>query len=233
MAPPHQDSAGPTLFPGPDVEKAACGVGFIVHAKGHASNDLLLKSQVMSARMEHRGACSCDNLTGDGAGVLTSIPHKLLARKLASAGVRLPQPGSYATGLVFLDEATADQAQQLFAQAASRLRLRVLTWIRPPTDPSCLGSVALGSQPLIKQVFLLPDPCAENIQDEICFAKDSVTFEEKVFFLRSVLSHSRTHAECFFLRLLIDGGCPFWLLPDAPPSLSLHTLIRFLYNHKR
>lgn len=175
-----------SLYPGPDVEKSACGVGFICHAKGLASNDLLLKSQVMSARMEHRGACSCDNLTGDGAGVLTSIPHKLLARKLAECKppIELPAAGTYATGLVFLDEATSDQAQAFFAHSASRLRLRVLTWIRPPTDSTCLGAVALGSQPLIKQVFLLPDPQAENIEDEISFSKTSVTFEEKIFFLR-------------------------------------------------
>lgn len=183
-------SAVKSLYPGPDVEKSACGVGFICHAKGKASNDLLLKSQVMSSRMEHRGACSCDNLTGDGAGVLTSVPHKLLARKLAANDppIQLPDPGSYATGLVFLDEATADQAQALFAQSAARLRLQVLTWIRPPTDPTCLGSVALGSQPLIKQVFLLPHPAddAENIEDEICFKNkgNDVTFEEKIFFLR-------------------------------------------------
>lgn len=178
-----------TLYPGRDAEKSACGVGFICHARGLASNDLLLKSQVMSSRMEHRGACSCDNLTGDGAGVMTSIPHKLLARKLSQCNpeIELPAPGSYATGLVFLDEATADQAQSFFAHCASRLRLRVLTWIRPPTDPTCLGAVALGSQPLIKQVFLLPDSQeAGNIEDEICFTKASVTFEEKIFFLRYV-----------------------------------------------
>lgn len=187
--PKREDPVVKSLYPGPDVEKSACGVGFICHAKGQASNDLLLKSQVMSSRMEHRGACSCDNLTGDGAGVLTSIPHKLLARKLAAEcpPIELPAAGSYATGLVFLDEATADQAQAFFAQSASRLRLRVLTWIRPPTDPTCLGSVALGSQPLIKQVFLLPHPLdqTENIEDEIVLNKNNdVTFEEKIFFLR-------------------------------------------------
>jgi len=30
--------------------------------------------------MEHRGACSCDNSTGDGAGVLASIPHQFYAK---------------------------------------------------------------------------------------------------------------------------------------------------------
>lgn len=33
-------------------------------------------AQILSSRMNHRGACSCDNDTGDGAGVLTAIPHE-------------------------------------------------------------------------------------------------------------------------------------------------------------
>ena len=36
----------------------------------------------MLERMEHRGACGCDNDTGDGAGVMTAIPHKLYEKAL-------------------------------------------------------------------------------------------------------------------------------------------------------
>lgn len=32
--------------------------------------------------MKHRGACACDNDTGDGAGVLSSIPHDLYVREM-------------------------------------------------------------------------------------------------------------------------------------------------------
>lgn len=32
--------------------------------------------------MKHRGACGCDETSGDGAGILTGIPHKLYARLL-------------------------------------------------------------------------------------------------------------------------------------------------------
>jgi len=32
--------------------------------------------------MNHRGACSCDNDSGDGAGVLTAIPHSFYAHEL-------------------------------------------------------------------------------------------------------------------------------------------------------
>ena len=30
--------------------------------------------------MEHRGACACDNLTGDGAGIVVSIPHEFYSK---------------------------------------------------------------------------------------------------------------------------------------------------------
>lgn len=35
--------------------------------------------------MNHRGACSCDNDSGDGAGVLTAIPHSFYAHELRFA----------------------------------------------------------------------------------------------------------------------------------------------------
>ena len=41
---------------------------------------MLGDAQVMIERMEHRGGWSCDNDTGDGAGVLTGIPHELYAK---------------------------------------------------------------------------------------------------------------------------------------------------------
>lgn len=32
--------------------------------------------------MNHRGACACDNDTGDGAGVLCAIPHDYYAEEI-------------------------------------------------------------------------------------------------------------------------------------------------------
>ena len=43
---------------------------------------LLTDSKTMLIRMGHRGACGCDNNTGDGAGVLTSIPHTFFCEVL-------------------------------------------------------------------------------------------------------------------------------------------------------
>lgn len=39
-------------------------------------------AETLAKRMEHRGACACDNDTGDGAGVLTAIPHQFYCAQL-------------------------------------------------------------------------------------------------------------------------------------------------------
>ena len=36
----------------------------------------------LSQRMEHRGACSADNDTGDGAGAMVAIPHDFYVAKM-------------------------------------------------------------------------------------------------------------------------------------------------------
>lgn len=64
----------------PENEKDACGVGFIVSIDGNASNKIIQDAKKMLIRMSHRGACACD--TGDGAGILTSIPHNLFVKYL-------------------------------------------------------------------------------------------------------------------------------------------------------
>ena len=69
----------------------------------------------MLKHMAHRGACGCEANTGDGAGILTSIPHDFLV-KAAKQDLRLTLPdiGTYGVGLVFLptDPAQRQSARQ-------------------------------------------------------------------------------------------------------------------------
>src|SRR6266567_8103119 len=58
-------------------ERDACGVGFVARADGDRTNDILAMALTAVARLAHRGAASNDK-SGDGAGVLTQIPHRLL-----------------------------------------------------------------------------------------------------------------------------------------------------------
>ena len=64
----------------PVREKDACGVGFIVSIDGISSRKILTDAKTMCIRMSHRGAIV--GTTGDGAGVLTSIPDTLFRKEL-------------------------------------------------------------------------------------------------------------------------------------------------------
>ena len=64
----------------PANEKDACGVGFIVSIDGITSRKILLDAKTMLIRMSHRGAIV--GSTGDGAGVMTSLPHLLFKNEL-------------------------------------------------------------------------------------------------------------------------------------------------------
>nr|AYV89261.1 glutamate synthase 1 NADH chloroplastic [Tetranychus evansi] len=151
----------------PKDEREACGVGFIVNIHGEPSHKLLLDAQTISKRMEHRGACSCDNLTGDGAGCLASIPHELYARVLKEDhGIELPPFGKYYTGLIFIGASSSPQSEQRFSELAESLGFKVICFRDVPTDNSCLGEVAKKSEPLVKQVFLISTKSDSGDDDE-------------------------------------------------------------------
>ena len=46
--------------------------------------------------LQHRGACGCEDNSGDGAGIMLQVPHKFLKAKCAELGIRL-----YKAGLVW------------------------------------------------------------------------------------------------------------------------------------
>ena len=89
----------------PKNEKENCGVGFVAHIKGQRSHQILLDAYQVLLNMDHRGACGCESNTGDGAGILTALPHEFLAKVAKNdLGVDLPAPGKFAAGLVFLPQ---------------------------------------------------------------------------------------------------------------------------------
>src|SRR4029077_11119043 len=96
----------------PAYEHDSCGVGFVAHIKGKRSHQILIDAEEVLRNMDHRGACGCEPNTGDGAGILTALPHEFLlrvARKELAA--ELPPPGQYAAGLVFLPKNEAERAK--------------------------------------------------------------------------------------------------------------------------
>src|SRR5207249_4054288 len=68
----------------PRTERDACGVGFVVNVKGERSHDIIEKGLTVLQNLTHRGACGCDPLTGDGAGILVQVPDAFLRRECAA-----------------------------------------------------------------------------------------------------------------------------------------------------
>ena len=91
----------------PSLEKDSCGVGFIANIKGKKSHQIVSDALDILCNLEHRGAVGADPRAGDGAGILVQIPHAFFARKAAEIGFKLPQPGDYAVGALFMPRETA------------------------------------------------------------------------------------------------------------------------------
>ena len=62
----------------PANEKDACGVGFVANIKGARSHQIILDAETILRNMDHRGACGCEYNTGDGAGIMTGMPHEFM-----------------------------------------------------------------------------------------------------------------------------------------------------------
>jgi glutamate synthase (ferredoxin) len=137
-------------------ERDACGVGFVARADGGRGHDILAMALTAVARLAHRGAASNDK-SGDGAGVLTHIPHRLL-------GVGPVE--RVALGMFFLPQAgpARDIAIDLIETVLVSLGMSVLGWRVVPVDAAVLGPLAATSQPTIRQLFIGPPSGPANAQ---------------------------------------------------------------------
>ncbi|MEB3336258.1 MAG: glutamate synthase-related protein [Leptolyngbyaceae bacterium] len=144
------------LFPWLVEERDACGVGFIADQQGRASHDLVVKALLALGCLEHRGGCSADQDSGDGAGVLTAIPWELLQAWAASLGLPALVPTRTGVGMIFLpqDEATAAIARQAVETVLQEEDLQLIGWRVVPVSPEVLGVQARQGQPRIEQVIV-------------------------------------------------------------------------------
>jgi glutamate synthase (ferredoxin) len=140
-------------------ERDACGVGFIAHRQQQESHEILAKGLVALTCLEHRGGCSADRDSGDGAGILSAIPWELLQQYWKQRGIEAAIDQNIAVGMLFLprDEQAAYAARKIVEQIALSENLKVLGWRVVPVDSSVLGVQASDNQPQIEQIFLQSD----------------------------------------------------------------------------
>jgi len=144
----------------PAFEHDACGVGFIVNMRGQPSREIVQRGLDILKNLEHRGACGCDPQTGDGAGILTQIPHRFFVEICRDLGVRLPEPGAYGVGTVFLPRKEEERAwcEAALERFTAEEGQQFLCWRDVPVRNELLGRVARAVEPVIRQVFIARGP---------------------------------------------------------------------------
>src|SRR5882724_9223877 len=128
----------------PQFEHDACGLGFVVNIKGKKSHQLVSDALQILINLDHRGACGCEANTGDGAGILLQVPHEFLSAQTAKLGFKLPAPGQYGVGMLFLPKNSAERetVKNEFARVVAAEGQTLLGWRDVPTDNSSLGNSA-------------------------------------------------------------------------------------------
>jgi glutamate synthase (NADPH) large chain len=140
----------------PRIEHDACGVGFVVNVKGEKSHRIVEQGLEVLRNLTHRGACGCDPLTGDGAGILVQVPDAFLRREAKAARIELPAEGAYGVGMVFLppEVRQRNECQKLVEKVVRSEGQKLLGWRRVPVDTGAPGPLARTAMPEIRQVFV-------------------------------------------------------------------------------
>jgi len=201
----------------PQNEHDSCGVGFVVDLKGRKSHRLVRDGITALINLNHRGACGCEDNTGDGAGVLIQIPHEFLKARCAEDGIDLPGPGLYGVGAFFTSPDATQQefGRTLFERIVAEEGQVFLGWRALKTDNTSLGESARSVEPVMLHALIGRGPKAA----------DEDRFERKLYVIRkrfeSEIERSGLEDRKYFYfaslscRTLVYKGM---LTPDQVPA---------------
>lgn len=163
-------------------EHDACGIGFVANLKGRKSHKIVKDALHMLTRMYHRGACGCEENTGDGAGILVQMPHEFFLNEFIKSGIKLPPFGKYGVGVVFFpaDDKLRQDCKEIINRQIEKFGFTLLGYREVPCEPTVadIGPTAALAEPKIEQVFI---KCSDDIQNPD-------DFERKLFVLRNYIT---------------------------------------------
>ncbi|MFA5975109.1 MAG: glutamate synthase large subunit [Elusimicrobiota bacterium] len=163
----------------PYYEKDACGVGFVVDIQGRKSHKIIQDALTVLDNLRHRGACGCEENTGDGAGILMQVPHAFLKKAAKEAGFQLPSYGEYGVGMAFMpaNEADRRECEKRVQAVVQEEGQAFLGWRRVPTDDSRLGEGARAAEPAVEQFFI---GRSAKLQDDMAFERKLYVIRKRI-----------------------------------------------------
>lgn len=154
-------------------EKASCGVGFAVSLKNNYSNNLLKEGLNALKSVEHRGACSSDQVSSDGAGIMAEIPFEILGY----------ERGTVAVAVIFITKEPEMQRKllKIFEDTFSFYDLDIISYRSVPVNPTVLGEQASKTLPDIMQAIIKrPYQCSTDASfNELLYNAIRVTFTKQ------------------------------------------------------
>jgi len=162
----------------PSQEKDSCGIGLVAQIQGVRSHRAVEDALQVLCNLDHRGARSADPLTGDGAGILTQLPHRFFAAVAKDLRISLPSPGEYAVGMAFLPRKAEDR-QRIQAAIESTITqegTEFLGWRPVPVKSDEIGSMARKTEPTHWQFFVGRD----GITNETAFQHKLYIVRKKI-----------------------------------------------------
>ena len=144
----------------PSTERDACGVGLVCAIDGKPRREVVELAIRALKAVWHRGAVDADGKTGDGAGVLVSVPQDFFADQVQRAGHKL-RKGPIAVGQIFLprtDLGAQETCRTIVESEVLRFGFYIYGWRQVPVDTKVIGDKANATRPEIEQIMLACPP---------------------------------------------------------------------------
>ncbi|XP_078442782.1 ferredoxin-dependent glutamate synthase, chloroplastic-like isoform X2 [Wolffia australiana] len=137
-------------------ERGACGVGFIANLKNKSSHKIVEDALTALGCMEHRGGCGADNDSGDGSGVMTSVPWDLFNNWANKQGLPSLEKEKTGVAMVFLpkNDKASEEAKKVIVNICTKEGLEVIGWRPVPVNESVVGFFAKETMPNIQQLLV-------------------------------------------------------------------------------
>ncbi len=131
--------------------KDNCGFGLLANINNIATYQNTKDAILALERMMHRGAIAADGKSGDGSGLLFSLPTEFMKKEARKLNVDLPK--QFAVAMVFMKD---EREKEIFAEICEKNDLKVILFRDVPIDTKALGEQALALLPKIVQIFVTP-----------------------------------------------------------------------------
>ena len=168
----------------PELEHDSCGVGVVANIKGNISHEIINQGVTVLKNLSHRGAAGADPKTGDGAGMLTQIPHKFFNKITQKINISLPNQGEYGVGMFFLpnNDTQNNLCKEVIENTFIEKKFKILGWRNVEIDEKSIGITAKSLMPNIEQIFISKEKKYNDMERDLYIVRKSI--EKKINYLK-------------------------------------------------